>query len=97
MKPSSAATSESPTQLQPTAAGERIQVVDILRGWAIFGILVVNMLLDFSGGTDRGSREIPRLRRARMARLLVIQSLEDGWITVEETGRMALVTVTAAG
>lgn len=35
--------------MQPTASTERIQIIDILRGWAIFGILVVNMLLDFSG------------------------------------------------
>ena len=35
--------------MQPTGAAERIQIIDVLRGWAIFGILVVNMLLDFSG------------------------------------------------
>ena len=34
--------------IRPTTPKERIQVIDILRGWAIFGILVVNML-DFSG------------------------------------------------
>ena len=37
------------TVKQPTGAGERIQIIDVLRGWALFGILVVNMLLDFSG------------------------------------------------
>lgn len=35
--------------MRPTAPADRIQLVDILRGWALFGILVVNMLLDFSG------------------------------------------------
>ncbi len=34
--------------IRPTTPKERIQVIDTLRGWAIFGILVVNML-DFSG------------------------------------------------
>ena len=34
--------------IRPTTPKERIQVIDILRGWAIFGILVVN-ILDFSG------------------------------------------------
>ena len=36
------------TLLQPTAPKERIHVIDMVRGWAIFGILVVNML-QFSG------------------------------------------------
>ncbi len=31
------------TQAQPTQASERIDVIDILRGFAIFGILLVNM------------------------------------------------------
>ena len=43
------AISEPTHVIRPTTPGERIQVIDILRGWAIFGILVVNMLLDFSG------------------------------------------------
>src|SRR3954466_9491452 len=29
--------------LSPVQSAERIQIVDVLRGWALFGILVVNM------------------------------------------------------
>jgi len=37
-------TSTSPQHVfQPTQSGERIEIIDILRGFAIFGILVVNM------------------------------------------------------
>jgi uncharacterized protein len=46
--------------MRPTAPGDRIQVIDILRGWALFGILVVNMLLDFSGyGADPSAWTAP--------------------------------------
>ena len=38
------AISEPTNVIRPTTPAERIQVIDILRGWAIFGILVVNML-----------------------------------------------------
>lgn len=32
--------------LSPVLPGERIEVLDILRGWAIFGVLLVNMTFD---------------------------------------------------
>lgn len=38
------AISEPTNVIRPTTPAERILVIDILRGWAIFGILVVNML-----------------------------------------------------
>jgi uncharacterized protein len=34
--------------LAPVAAGERVEILDVLRGFAIFGILLVNMALFFS-------------------------------------------------
>ena len=34
--------------IAPTASGDRIEVIDSLRGFAIFGILIVNMQV-FSG------------------------------------------------
>lgn len=37
-----------PTLLTPVAASERVEILDVLRGFAIFGILVVNMALFFS-------------------------------------------------
>lgn len=36
----------SPPVLSPVSLGERIDVVDILRGWAIFGMLIVNFSHD---------------------------------------------------
>jgi hypothetical protein len=33
-----------PAKIAPTSPGERIEIVDVLRGFAIFGILAVNML-----------------------------------------------------
>ncbi len=36
---------ESTSVMRPVAAGERIEVIDILRGFTIFGILLVNMPL----------------------------------------------------
>lgn len=38
----------SPTLLTPVTAGERVEILDVLRGFAIFGILLVNMALFFS-------------------------------------------------
>ena len=38
-------TAESTSVMRPVAAGERIEVIDILRGFTIFGILLVNMPL----------------------------------------------------
>lgn len=35
---------DEPQRAAPTQPGERIAVIDILRGFALFGILVVNML-----------------------------------------------------
>ena len=37
--------SESKPTIGPVRPKERIEVIDILRGWAIFGILVVNMMV----------------------------------------------------
>lgn len=39
-------TARVPTLTDPVAPQERIPVIDILRGWAIFGILLVNMTND---------------------------------------------------
>lgn len=36
-----------PTPLAPVSAGERVEILDVLRGFAIFGILLVNMALFF--------------------------------------------------
>jgi uncharacterized protein len=36
--------------LQPVAAGERIQLIDVLRGFALFGVLLANMV--YLSGTD---------------------------------------------
>jgi uncharacterized protein len=41
-----AASAEPTPVMGPTRPRERIEVLDILRGWAIFGMLVVNMSLD---------------------------------------------------
>lgn len=38
----------SATLLTPVAGGERVEIIDVLRGFAIFGILLVNMVLFFS-------------------------------------------------
>jgi uncharacterized membrane protein YeiB len=38
-----ASDSDHNTALAPVAPGERIEIVDILRGFALFGILLVNM------------------------------------------------------
>ncbi len=38
----------APTPLAPVAAAERVEILDVLRGFAIFGILAVNMALFFS-------------------------------------------------
>ncbi len=38
----------APAPLTPVAAGERVAILDVLRGFAVFGILVVNMALFFS-------------------------------------------------
>ncbi|MFQ5818190.1 MAG: DUF418 domain-containing protein, partial [Terriglobia bacterium] len=40
-----AAIAEPAAVLGPVRAKERIEVIDILRGWAIFGILLVNMMV----------------------------------------------------
>lgn len=50
----------SPTHkdLQPTAAAQRVSVIDSLRGLAIFGLLVVNVLYFF------GSWYTPVIREA---------------------------------
>jgi uncharacterized protein len=37
-------------QLQPVAAAERIQLIDVLRGFALFGVLLANMV--YLSGTD---------------------------------------------
>lgn len=37
-----------PTLLTPVTGGERVEILDVLRGFAIFGILLVNMALFFS-------------------------------------------------
>lgn len=37
-------------RMDPVAAQERIEVIDILRGWALFGILLVNMTDDLPWG-----------------------------------------------
>lgn len=42
-KPLGETTQPPPARLTPIAAGERIDVVDVLRGFAILGILLVNM------------------------------------------------------
>lgn len=42
-----------PASLAPTSDGERIQIVDVLRGFALFGILLVNME-DFSSPNVSG-------------------------------------------
>lgn len=39
----SVAVTPQPNVLGPTLANERIQIIDVLRGWALFGILMVNM------------------------------------------------------
>lgn len=38
------------SSLQPVAAGERIQLIDVLRGFALFGVLLANMV--YLSGTD---------------------------------------------
>ena len=40
--------SPSYTTMKPTGAAERIDLIDVLRGFAVFGILVVN-IANFSG------------------------------------------------
>jgi uncharacterized protein len=46
--PAPATPAIAPAPLAPVAAGERVEILDVLRGFAIFGILVVNMALFFS-------------------------------------------------
>jgi hypothetical protein len=38
------------SSLQPVAADERIQLIDVLRGFALFGVLLANMV--YLSGTD---------------------------------------------
>ena len=45
----------SSTALEPVAPGERIQALDLLRGWAMFGVLWSN-LNDWYGTTDETTR-----------------------------------------
>ena len=45
----------SPTALEPVAPSERIQALDLLRGWAMFGVLWSN-LNDWYGTTDETTR-----------------------------------------
>ena len=46
--------------LGPVAPQERIEVIDILRGWAIFGMIFVNMSVDLGsqGTTDRVAKHL---------------------------------------
>ncbi len=45
----------TPTTLEPVAPGERIQALDLLRGWAMFGVLWSN-LNDWYGVADEKTR-----------------------------------------
>lgn len=45
-----AAQADNPTTLGPARGGERVELLDVLRGFAVFGILLVNVLL-FSAPT----------------------------------------------
>jgi uncharacterized protein len=49
--------SPAPENLQPTAAAQRVSVIDSLRGFAIFGILVVNVLYFFGSWYTPAIRE----------------------------------------
>src|SRR5262245_35649895 len=42
------------TQLRPVAPVERVAILDVLRGFALFGVLVVNVEAAFSSGWFRG-------------------------------------------
>ena len=46
-------TGGGPTELRPTALAERVQVLDVLRGLALFGVLTVNVENAFSSGWFR--------------------------------------------
>lgn len=45
--------------LEPVASGERVVLIDVLRGFAIFGILLVNMGLFFSPVYDQFLSHVP--------------------------------------
>ena len=47
--------------LAPVAAEERIDVLDILRGFALFGVLVANVAWFFSGFGDLSAEDVQRL------------------------------------
>lgn len=63
---------------QPVAAGERLAVIDILRGFAIFGILLENML--FFAGPIYQWQMVPPLWNDPADRIvvLIIRWLEEG-------------------
>src|SRR5688572_18009391 len=47
--------------LTPVAARERIDVLDVLRGFALFGVLLANVVWFFSGFGDLTTEEVSRL------------------------------------
>ncbi len=50
--------------LTPVAVGERIDVLDVLRGFALFGVLLANVVWFFSGYGDLGRDDAMRLPTA---------------------------------
>ena len=49
------------TSLAPVPASERIDVIDVLRGFALFGVLLANALWYFSGFGDLTEEEVLQL------------------------------------
>lgn len=65
------------TPIQPTTSSERLQVIDALRGFALFGILLAN-LYSFIGYNTYGTNEILNLPITDKAVLFLIDWFVEG-------------------
>ena len=55
---------ELSTQFAPIASSDRIQLLDVLRGFALFGVLVANIFWSFNGFTFVSSQRAVELTAA---------------------------------
>jgi uncharacterized protein len=74
-----AARAETPREAAPTAAAERIPVLDVLRGFALYGVLIGNTMPWYSGRALMTRAEIAALtNRADEVLLFLLNVFVDG-------------------